>query len=73
MENTPEDLISQLAPLKTLAYAKLKEGIDAGNITFIKLWFEYFYGRPGQLPETQVDNNDPVKVMLLSNGTMIEI
>lgn len=41
-------LIERLTPLADSAYAALEAGLNEGNPVFVKLWFEYFYGKPKQ-------------------------
>jgi hypothetical protein len=39
-------LIEQLTPLAPKALAALKTGIEAGEFPFIKLFYEYYAGKP---------------------------
>ena len=39
-------LIEKLSPLEDKALAMLEAGIDRGEFQFIKLFFEYKYGKP---------------------------
>lgn len=39
-------LVEKLSPMSELAFAKLEEGIAKGDFQFIKLFFEYSYGKP---------------------------
>lgn len=39
-------MIERLSPLDDLAFAKLEEGIGKGDFQYIKLFFEYRYGKP---------------------------
>ena len=41
-------LIERLTPLADVAFDALKQGIENGDTAMIKLWFEYFYGKPKQ-------------------------
>lgn len=41
-------LIEKLTPLADSAFEALKRGLDEANPVFVKLWFEYFYGKPKQ-------------------------
>jgi len=43
-----QNLIERLTPMATLAHDKLKEALTASEPWAIKLWFEYFYGKPKQ-------------------------
>ena len=40
------EMISLLAPYESLALQKLAEGIKAGEFGYVKLYFEYYFGRP---------------------------
>jgi len=40
--------IERITPLADVAFDSLKQGIDNGDTAMIKLWFEYFYGKPKQ-------------------------
>jgi hypothetical protein len=39
-------LIDTLTPLAPKALAALKEGIEAGEFPFVKLFYEYYAGKP---------------------------
>lgn len=39
-------LIEKLTPMEETALQKLKAGIEKGDFTYLKLFFEYFYGKP---------------------------
>ncbi len=39
-------LIEKLTPLEDEALKQLEKGIKANDFAFIKLYFEYFYGKP---------------------------
>jgi len=41
-------LIERLTPLADSAYSALEKGLDEGNPVFVKLWFEYYHGKPKQ-------------------------
>lgn len=41
-------LIERLTPLADSAYAALESGLNDGNPAFVKLWFEYMYGKAKQ-------------------------
>jgi hypothetical protein len=41
-----QNLIEKLTPLEPLALAKLKESMEDGESWAIKMFFEYFNGRP---------------------------
>lgn len=39
-------LIERLSPLDDLAFTKLEEGMTKGEFQYIKLFFEYRFGKP---------------------------
>lgn len=41
-------LIEKLTPLADVAFDALKRGLEQDNPACLKLWFEYFYGKPKQ-------------------------
>lgn len=41
-------LIEKLTPMEEIALQKLKAGIDKGDFAYLKLFFEYFYGKPSE-------------------------
>jgi len=41
-------LIERLSPLDDIALEALKIGVESGEYNFIKLFFEYRYGKPNQ-------------------------
>jgi hypothetical protein len=56
------ELIERLSPMDETALESLKEGIKRGDFNFIKLFFEYRYGKAKQF-----------NVDLLSEETIIRI
>ena len=42
------EIIERLSPLDELAFKALEKGVRAGEIKFVKLFFEYRYGKPKQ-------------------------
>jgi hypothetical protein len=55
-----EDLLlaERLGPLDDLGFEKLKEGIDAGDFKFIRLFFYFRFGSPRQQTEVTVTNTE---------------
>lgn len=39
-------LIERLSPMDDIAFDKLKAGLDSGEYQFIKMFFEYRFGKP---------------------------
>jgi hypothetical protein len=52
-KSTELELIEKLTPLESLALEKLKEGVQSGEFNFIKLYFEYRFGKP------KISNEEP--------------
>jgi len=48
-------LVEKLTPLSDLAYKALENGLKEGNGLFVKLWFEYMYGKPNQKVDLNAD------------------
>lgn len=42
------ELIERLSPLDEVAFSALEQGVKSGEFAFIKLFFEYRYGKPKQ-------------------------
>jgi hypothetical protein len=43
-----QQLIERLTPMADVAHEQLKKALDSGEQWAVKLWFEYFYGKPRQ-------------------------
>lgn len=52
-------LIERLTPLADKAFAALDKGLEDGNPVFVKLYFEYFYGKPKQTIEADLSIKQP--------------
>jgi hypothetical protein len=53
-------MIERLSPLDAVAFEKLKEGIEAGDFNYIKLFFNYRFGKPKQIQEITVNSEQPL-------------
>ena len=53
-------MIERLSPLDAVAFKKLKEGIEAGDFNYIKLFFNYRFGKPKQIQEITVNSEQPL-------------
>ncbi len=61
---TEIELIELLTPLDAIAFKALEKGVKAGEYQFIKLFFEYRYGKPKQqIDIEQAELPCPVIVM----------
>ena len=52
-----QNLIERLTPMATLAHDKLKEALKQSEPWAIKLWFEYFYGKPHQTTDVNLSGD----------------
>lgn len=48
-------LIERLSPLDDIAFEKLGEGVHKGDIQFLKMFFEYRFGKPKQTIDANVE------------------
>ena len=53
-------MIGKLTPLSDKAFEELKKGIEKGEFAFVKLWFQYMYGKPKQITELNVVTEQPL-------------
>ena len=53
-------MIEKLSPLEEIAFQELKKGIERGEFAFVKLWFQYMYGKPKQITELNVVTEQPL-------------
>lgn len=49
-------LVERLSPLEESAFQALKEGIENKDYRFIKLYYEYMYGKPIERVRQEVRN-----------------
>lgn len=61
-------LIERLSPLDDVAFNELEKGVKAGDYAFIKLFFEYRYGKPKQVIDTNVNVAEPVIINWSGNN-----
>jgi hypothetical protein len=50
-------LIQKLTPLDDIAFDMLKKGIEEGKFPYLKLYFQYKYGRPREMKEINVTSD----------------
>lgn len=70
---TEIELIERLTPLEEVAFAALKKGLIEGDFSFVKLYFEFRFGRPKQQIQVQHPQEIIVTTMKMPNGEIIEI
>lgn len=44
-------LIEKLTPMESLALEKLQQGLNKGDFQYVKLYFEYYFGKPTETLE----------------------
>jgi hypothetical protein len=52
-------LIERLSPLEDIAFDALKDGISKKDYRFVKLFYEYRYGRPKETKDINLDQDVP--------------
>jgi hypothetical protein len=50
-------LIQKLTPLDDIAFDMLKKGIEEGKFPYLKLYFQYKFGRPSEMKEININSN----------------
>jgi hypothetical protein len=55
-----QKLIERLTPLADKAYSALEKALSKGDSWAVKMWFEYNYGKPNQLIETNDLTEKPI-------------
>ena len=53
-------LIEKLTPLEEMAFDELRKGIERGEFQFVRLWFQYMYGKPKQIAEISISQEQPL-------------
>ena len=53
-------LIEKLTPLSDKAFEELQKGIERGEFQFVRLWFQYMYGKPKQIAEISTSQEQPL-------------
>ena len=59
-KNDEIKLIEQLTPLEPEAYSALKAGLERGEFKYVQLFFNYYYGKPKQITEIQLEEEMPI-------------
>jgi hypothetical protein len=54
------ELLENLDPMSEMGLQRLKEGIERGDFRFLKLYFQYRYGKPKQISEVTVHAEQPL-------------
>ena len=53
-------LIEKLTPLEDKAFEELEKGIERGEFQFVRLYFQYMYGKPKQITEISINLEEPI-------------
>lgn len=53
-------LVEKLTPLTDKAFKELQKGIERGEFQFVRLWFQYMYGKPKQIAEISFSQEQPL-------------
>ena len=53
-------LVEKLTPLEDMAFEELRKGIERGEFQFVRLWFQYMYGKPKQIAEISISQEQPL-------------
>lgn len=54
------ELLIKLDPMSDMGILKLKEGIERGDFNYLKLYFQYMYGKPREIKEVTVFTEQPL-------------
>jgi hypothetical protein len=53
-------MIEELSPMEPAAYQALKAGLERGEFKFVQLYMNYYYGKPKQIQEVNVQEDIPM-------------
>ena len=53
-------MIEKLTPLEDKAFEELQKGIERGEFQFVRLWFQYMYGKLKQIAEISISQEQPL-------------
>jgi hypothetical protein len=54
------EMIERLSPLDDQAFEELKKGIERGEFAYIKLYFNFRFGRPRQIQDVTIQSEKPL-------------
>ena len=54
------ELLTKLDPMCDLGILRLKEGVERGDFNYLKLYFQYMYGKPREIKEVTVFTEQPL-------------
>ena len=67
------EMIEKLTPLDEMAFIKLKEGIEANEFAYLKLYFLYRWGKPREIQEINLTSNEEPPLFHLNLTSSKEI
>ena len=59
-KNDEIKLIEELTPMEPAAYQALKAGLERGEFKYVQLFMNYYYGKPKQITEVNVQEDIPM-------------
>ena len=59
-KNDEIKLIEELTPLEPIAYNAMKRGLERGEYKFVQLYMNYYWGKPKQITEVNVQEDIPM-------------
>ncbi len=59
-KNDSNELLEKLDQMSEMGMQRLKEGIERGDFRFLKLYFQYSYGKPKQISQVTVNTEQPL-------------
>jgi hypothetical protein len=66
-------LIQKLTPLDDIAFEMLKKGIEENKFPYLKLYFQYKYGRPREMKEINVTSTQETPLFEIRYKTSAEM
>lgn len=67
------ELIEKLTPLEPLALKALEDGLNEGEFPFVKMYFEYRYGKPKEKKDLTTNGKDIVQSIIISDEIAKEL
>lgn len=52
-----DEIIAKLQPFETLAFEKLRDKIESGDIKALQIYFSYYLGQPVQKVDSRIEGN----------------
>jgi|TARA_B100001063_G_C16406897_1_gene377570 hypothetical protein len=59
-KNDEIKLIQELTPMEPAAYQALKAGLERGEFKYVQLFMNYYWGKPKQITEVNVQEDIPM-------------